>query len=821
MLTRIIWVVIALAAVITIAAAIFATDYYGGLPVDAQATYIGRQSCVECHAEQAQLFSGSYHDLAMDAATSDSVLASFDDQTIEHFGIKSKAFKKDGKFFVNTEGPDGEMADFEVKYVFGHSPLQQYIVALDEKKNSEPNQLGRMQVLRLSWDTEKEEWFYLSPPDVDTKLQPGDPLHWTGITQCWNTSCADCHSTNLQKNFDINELTYETTFSEIDVSCEACHGPASLHVEIARNKTFFWDRHHGKGLTKLKGANPIPQIEACAKCHSRRAILTESFKPGDPFHDHFSHEVLNDSTYFADGQIKDEDYVYGSFIQSKMFHKGIRCTDCHDPHSTKVKFDGNQLCTSCHQHPAGKYDSPTHHQHKVGSTGASCVECHMPEVTYMEVDPRRDHSIRVPRPDLSVKLGTPNACTKCHLDPEKLPVESRSKVTQYIDWIAEAKNGNKAIADELQRVDKQMLEAVEKWYGKKEYEPHFSEIFIAARKGDETALDDLQNLIKDRNAAAIVRATATVELNQFSGEKAAKIALSALNDDDPSVVSSALERVSIEILNQTSLLANPETRSNANEMLEKIIGEVSPLLENEIRLVRTQSARTLVSIPPQILVEKTTSAIRRQIEKAIDEFEAAQMASAERERAHMVVGRLHEETGEFDKAIKHYRNAMRVEPSSTNARRNLAALYENRISRLTAQGRAAAQQGNREFAIQIGNEIQNLADMIDDLRAKELELLQLEIERIGDDPNAASLYYQYGTSLYLAERVEEAEEYLKKAADLEPEVTRFTLALAYLYQKFEEWEKAIPLAERLLKIDPNNETFIALMNELKAARKSN
>ena len=203
----------------------------------------------------------------------------------------------------------------------------------------------------------------------------------------------------------------------------------------------FWDRKQGYGLAKLKGDDATAQIETCAKCHSRRGGIQEGFCGGQSFHDFYTNELLTEQTYHAMAKSKTRFTVYGSFLQSKMYHEGIRCTDCHDPHAAKVKFDTNQLCTSCHAHPAGKYDTPNHHRHKEGSTGAQCVECHMPETTYMAVDPRRDHSLRIPRPDLSVKHGTPNACTQCHIDSAKLPEVDQKNLDgkQYLDWLTLSK----------------------------------------------------------------------------------------------------------------------------------------------------------------------------------------------------------------------------------------------------------------------------------------------------------------------------------------------------------------------------------------------
>jgi predicted CXXCH cytochrome family protein len=298
------------------------------------------------------------------------------------------------------------------------SIAQQYMVEFDRPPNLPENEIARLQVLRISWDTKNKRWFHLDPPDVNEKLDPSDELHWTGLAQRWNHMCADCHSTNLQKNYDVASGTYHTTFSEIDVSCEACHGPGSLHVELANARSLFWDRQRGYALATLKDASNVPQVQACAPCHSRRRVVAGSYTAGCNYYDYFANELLTPSAYHADGQIMDEVYEFTS--SSKARCKNIRCTDCHDPHTARLKKEGSNVCTSCHQHPAGKYDLDPPPP-RDGHEGAQCVECHMPQTTYMDVDPRRDHSLRVPRPDLSVQFGTPNACTGCHLRDEVLP----------------------------------------------------------------------------------------------------------------------------------------------------------------------------------------------------------------------------------------------------------------------------------------------------------------------------------------------------------------------------------------------------------------
>ncbi len=454
-------------------------DWWRCMPDSERATYVGRASCVECHTAEVEAWTGSNHDRAMEVATDESVLGDFNDVEFTHHGITSRLYRDGAKFMIRTEGPDGQLHDYEIKYTLGVRPLQQYMVEFDRPVDMPSGELARLQVLRISWDTEARRWIDVPPPDVPEKLSPDDDLHWTGIAQRWNNMCAYCHSTNLQKNFDVQSATYRTTFSEIDVSCEACHGPASVHVELARSKWWFWDRKRGYGLPNLKSTDTRVELHTCAPCHSRRRVHAPDFRPGDNYYDYFSNELLEAATYYADGQILDEDYEFGSFLQSKMHAQGIRCTDCHDPHAARPKHDGNRLCTSCHQHPAAKYDTPAHHFHQSDSTGASCVECHMPETTYMEVDPRRDHSIRVPRPDLSVALGTPNACTRCHLSDTQLSAERRASLRQYRDWLDAARRGDEEVRVELERLDRWMLTSMQQWYGKESWGESFAPALAA------------------------------------------------------------------------------------------------------------------------------------------------------------------------------------------------------------------------------------------------------------------------------------------------------------------------------------------------------
>ena len=193
-------------------------------------TFVGGKACAECHQQQYAEWSDSHHDLAMQDASEETVRGDFEDAAFTAHGVTSRFFRRNGDYFVNTEGPDGKLFDYKIDYTFGVYPLQQYLIAFPE---------GRYQALGLAWDARPkasggQRWFHLYP---DEHIRPDDVLHWTQINQNWNFMCADCHSTNLQRNFDVAQDRYETTWSELDVSCEACHGPGSKHVAWGRSES--------------------------------------------------------------------------------------------------------------------------------------------------------------------------------------------------------------------------------------------------------------------------------------------------------------------------------------------------------------------------------------------------------------------------------------------------------------------------------------------------------------------------------------------------------------------------------------------------------
>ena len=711
--------------------------------------YVKDTTCAACHPAAYDAWTNSHHDLAMQLATPETVLGNFDDITFEHFGIRSRFFQRNGQFFVNTEGSDGELDDFELTYTFGVEPLQQYLA---------PFPGGRLQSLSIAWNTEENEWFHLYP---DEPIRPGDPLHWTGRYQNWNLMCAACHSTNLRKRYSLESDTYRTTWSAIDVSCQACHGPGSEHVELANAKNGN-DSKTGLGtLTSLSTDSSDQEIETCAPCHSRREQIASVAVHGRPLLDNYRPALLSEGLYHPDGQVLDEVYVYGSFVQSKMHAAGVRCSNCHEPHSLNLRSTDNGLCTQCHretpveQFPmlaSRTYDSTTHHHHEPETSGALCVNCHMPAQTFMQVDPRRDHSFRVPRPDLSLSIGTPNACTGCHAD----------------------------------RTDRWADEIVSGWSASQPPR-HFANLLAAGRAGQLEGHGELSELVADATQPAIVRATALELLRPF-GQAGLNVARAALADNDPLVRTLAIG--GLEWL-------TPQARFTA----------LKPLLEDPSRSVRIEAARILAEAWS---IEQTDTSDRSPVIEAAREYLAAQLVSADMPATHLNLGIVHQRQDTPQPAEAEYRTALTLDPWFAPARFNLANLLNSQ--RRNAEATTILRDGllltpdNGELYYSLGllaGEENNLEEAVDNFTRAALLM-----------PTRSRLKYNLGLALLRVGKLAESETTLREARDLDSRDPDVLLALVRLLINQQRWTEARIFADELIRLMPTALGPQRLLNDI-------
>ena len=419
--------------------------------------------CRDCHRTQFEAWQASDHFQSMQVADENAVLGDFADAHVTFHGIESRFFRTGDEYRVETVGASGKRSVFPVRYTFGWRPLQQYLLDAGD---------SRLQAFDVAWDDRPAEqggqrWFHLQP---DEAIAPGHPFFWTGHAMNWGSQCAACHSTNVTKRADESGRLH-TAYEAVNVTCEACHGPAAAHVSHAKAGTagsvlhagfkdgpsspIAWRLAPGDRIAIPDKPGDSREIDQCGSCHARRMTLAADPR-GKPFHDAHRIELLDDLLYFPDGQIREEVFVLGSFLQSRMHAKGVTCGNCHDPHSGNLVAEGNGVCLQCHR--AASYDVPAHHHHAAGTPGSACIDCHMPARTYMGVDPRRDHAFPIPRPGLSAELGVPNACTGCHEGQsdawaqEKLRDWGSVETDHWARLFQRLRRGDPAAADALREV---------------------------------------------------------------------------------------------------------------------------------------------------------------------------------------------------------------------------------------------------------------------------------------------------------------------------------------------------------------------------------
>jgi Flp pilus assembly protein TadD len=736
-------------------------------------TYVGISGCEECHAEETQRWRGSSHDLAMQEANERTVLGDFADARFTYGAVSSRFFRKAGAFFVRTDGPGGRIADFRIRYTLGAFPLQQYLIEMPG---------GRYQALEIAWDARPskdtgQRWFHLYP---NQQVDHRSVLHWTKPARNWNTECAECHSTNVLKGYRWPEDQFTTTFSAVDVSCEACHGPGSRHVAWARSarsrgrqatgdpglvvrfgerRSRRWQMDIVRGIAKpIEFQETRVEVETCARCHARRGLLTEESWPGHLLSATHRPAFLDQGLYYADGQMRDEVYEWGSFLQSRMYAAGVTCADCHDAHDQKVKVGRDEVCSSCHR--PEKFATRKHHFHREGGKGASCVACHMRSRRYMVVDERHDHSLRVPRPDLTVSLGeesAPNACNDCHRGRS-----ARWSANALDRWFPEGRSGT----------------------------PHYGEALAVGRGYGPGAERALLHVVRDPKLPGIARATAVSLLPAHLTAASLPALQKAAADPDP------LVRLAVA---SVICALSPKDRMRVGVTL----------LWDPVRAVRIEAVVAFADVPDAELASEQRAAFDR----ALDDYLLAQRANAERPEAHVKIGMVFAKRGRLEEARRAFEGALRIAPWFVPAHVNLADLL--RLQGRDDEGEVVLRQALRGHA---GDpSLHHALGLLLARRgrpAQALAELRRAFELAPADPRLAQVY---ALSLESSGRSEDALAVLRGAQRLSPGARELLGPLVTINRQKSSRREAASWARRLLKTNPDDPEARALAEALEVA----
>ena len=784
-------------------------------------TFAGSDVCAACHPTEAQLWRGSHHDLAMQDATPATVLGDFGGVRFEGGGTAWTFVRRDGGFFAREEeppggpegsrqgpegprqgpagaqqGPEGQPqapagpnapVDHRVAYTFGVFPLQQYLIEFPR---------GRYQVLPVAWDSRPaaeggQRWFDVQAGEreagrrgtgegVDADLSGGRARHWTGPDLTWNSMCAECHSTGLTKNYSPATDAFSTEWAELDVACEACHGPGSEHVEwaeavrgeprlpdsdfgaSARGLLVHFEPHDPAAWTpdpatgtarRQGGPDRDPQLDACGRCHARRTAITARYSHGEPLLDTHQPAVLEDGLYFADGQMREEVYVWGSFVQSAMYRAGVTCNDCHDAHSLELRGgEGNAVCTGCHA--AARFDVAGHHFHPAGTEGSRCVSCHMPARTYMGVDARRDHSFRVPDPEVAEAVGAPDPCTTCHT----------------------GMTGAEAAAEISARADGAQIRRTN----------HHAATIAAARRGDPRSRPGLYALLRDPKAPAITRATALTLLGaEPSPDRLAAVRRDA-RDPDPIVRLGAL-------------------RGIRSAPTPELVAIAVPALEDPVRTVRLAAVE---AVAPFAL--RLGEAAIPSLAPAAAEYREAQLASAERPEAQLNLAWLAAAQGATTDAQRALETAIALDSGFVPAYVNLADLHFRtgrdadgepllRAALERSPGSAEAHHALGLLLVRGGRTDEAIPVL---RRAAELEV------------RGSRHAYVYAVALQSAGDTATARTALERALDRNPRDRDLLFALAVLHRDGGRAAEALRYARALAEAHPFDPAGPALIAEM-------
>jgi len=575
-------------------------------------------------------------------------------------------------------------------------------------------------------------------------------MHWTGSYKNWQARCAECHQTGFDKGYDFATRTYRSHWSDLTVGCESCHGPGAAHAAWAKSPDRATPQH--SPMPRLGAGQQANELNVCGPCHARREAFSQKAPAaGSPFDDHYALTLPTPDLYFADGQQKEEVFILGSFLQSKMKARGVTCSNCHEPHSNALVAEGNAVCTQCHNEQGrgdfptlrlADYDTPAHHHHAQGSEAARCVTCHMPERSYMMIDPRRDHFFRRPDPLQSKAAGAPDACTTCH---EK----------ETAEWAAEQ---------------------ISRWHpaGDRSWQDRSAMIAFTAQGAADGTAESLRRFIADREKPAIARASA-LRVSAPNGILDRAAAEGLLNDEDA-------------LLRQTAAGAIRHLPA------EERVALLTPLLSDPVRGVRQTAAVELAGAGVAALPGADDEAFR----KALREYLDSKLANADTPESHMALGGLALSRRKWNEGEAAFRTATEMDPQLFEGWLMQAQLREARgdVAGAEAALTSAIAASPRNITILMAR------GALDARQGRTESALGWYKRAVALDENRGDVWLDMAITALYGSRPDLALEYGAKAERLAPRNTDALVVQAMAHALRDEKPEAKAAAERARALSP-------------------
>jgi len=577
--------------------------------------FAGSASCRECHEKFYQLWSTSFHGLAMQPYTSDfartKLTAHTGEIAIDGFTYRAEISGSTG-YVVEKGKLSSENKQYKIEHVLGGKNVYYFLTPLGK---------GRLQTLPLAYDVKKKEWFDTAASGV--RHFSDQPVHWKESVYTFNTACYSCHVSQLSTNYDLKTDTYHTVWAEPGINCETCHGPSEEHNRVCR------EAPKGKvpadlKIISAKRFTPDQHNATCSTCHAKMIPLTSSFTPGEKFFDHYDLITLENHDFYPDGRDLGENYTYTSWLMSPCLRSGkLHCVTCHTSsgrYRFKAEEKANDACMPCHAERVK--NAPAHTHHKVGSKGNECTSCHMLMTSFARMN-RTDHSMLPPTPSATLQFGSPNACNLCHTDKDAKWADAH----------------------------------VRKWR-KRDYQAavlHRAGLIEAARKGNWSRLPDMLSYIKDTKNNEVFRTSLVRLLRSCPDERKWPVLRQLLKDPSPLVRASAALAIS-------------------NNLTRESIDALLPVTADPARLVRIRAAEALSPIPQARVPEGAKEHLRA----AQAEFLSALNARPDDWTSHYNLGNSYASRNEIEKAITSYETALRLEPRALLPLTNIAIVYGQR-----------------------------------------------------------------------------------------------------------------------------------------------